>query len=165
MERIAVRIPKMPWLLALVWWSALFHAWALGGALRDSCRHASYTTLLGLPIWTDREWVFLPLANHARAAWRNIGIGCQIMTANLWVGINWKMLPYCESTEAFVWGKRQKIIADSCQEFQEEWWGPCGSVQQWVLFSPLPQLRQDSPRISYLSCSTVSFENIFLSWH
>jgi hypothetical protein len=32
------------------------------------------------------------------------------------------MLPYCGSTEALVWGKRQKIIADSCQEFQEEWW-------------------------------------------
>ena len=32
-----------------------------------------------------------------------------------------KMLPYCESTEAFVWGERQKIIADSCQGFQEEW--------------------------------------------
>ena len=41
-----------------------------------------------------------------------------------------KMLPYCESTEAFVWRKRQKIIADSCQGFQEEWWGPRGFAQQ-----------------------------------
>lgn len=31
------------------------------------------------------------------------------------------LLCTCESTEAFVWGKRQKIIADSCQGFQEEW--------------------------------------------
>ena len=41
-----------------------------------------------------------------------------------------KMLPYCESTEAFVWGKSQKIIANSCQGFQEEWWGPRGFAQQ-----------------------------------
>ena len=41
-----------------------------------------------------------------------------------------KMLPYCESTEAFVWGKRQGVISGFCQEFQEEWWGPRGFAQQ-----------------------------------
>ena len=37
--------------------------------------------LLGLTIWTDREWEFLPLADRARAAWRNTGVDYQIMTA------------------------------------------------------------------------------------
>lgn len=35
-------------------------------------------------------------------------------TANLWGGIYRKMLPYCESTEAFVWGKRQRV-SDYCR--------------------------------------------------
>ena len=49
------------------------------------------------------------------------------------------MLPYCGSTEALVWGKRQKIIADSCQEFQEEWWDkPRDKDDHYELF-PIPQ--------------------------
>ena len=38
-----------------------------------------------------------------------------------------------------VWGKRQKIIADSCQGFQEEWWDkPRDKDDHYELF-PIPQ--------------------------
>ena len=78
----------------------------------------------GSVILTREQWLLLALAFTADI--ESFLLGCmallhKIVTANLWVGINRKMLPYCESTEAFVWGKRQKIIADSCQGFQEEW--------------------------------------------
>ena len=78
----------------------------------------------GSVILTREPWLLLALAFTADV--ESFLLGCmallhKIVTANLWVEINRKMLPYCESTEAFVWGKRQKIIADSCQGFQEEW--------------------------------------------
>ena len=41
-------------------------------------------------------------------------VGCQIMTANQWVGINRKMLPYCESTEALYGEKRQIVYSGFC---------------------------------------------------
>ena len=50
---------------------------------------------------------------------RKRGVAGRTSPPTTWGGLNRKMLPYCESTEAFVWGKRQELLQTLVKNFKK----------------------------------------------